>query len=93
MTEKIVGAIGVILVALIGAMVLGNFPDPNREIINALPDTDPDIKTPANQALDAKDQIDSIKDNAVFMKNFGKLFLIIGIPVAVIGGLAYKALT
>lgn len=92
MTNTIVGAVGVIIIAFIGAMVLGNLPDLNREIVNTLPDTDPDIKTTANKALDVKDQIEKIEDNTVFMKNIAKLFLIVGVPVGVIGGLLFKGL-
>ena len=86
-----ISAVVAILVSLIGAMVLGAFPDPQREVVNALPDTNPDIKNTVNTALDVKDQVETMQDNFVITKNIGILFLAIGLPSAVIGGLVLRA--
>lgn len=85
----IISALGTILVAIIGGMVLSAVPDPNREIINNLPNTTPDVKTPASQALNVMDTASSWQDMASLWKNFGQLFLELGIPAAVVGGLFF----
>lgn len=85
----LIGAFGTILIALVGAMTISAIPDPNRKIINALPNTTPDIKTPANQALDAIDAANSLKDTATLWKGLMVLVLLIGVPAGVICGLIF----
>ena len=85
----VLGAFGAIFIALVGAMVISAIPDPNREIINALPNTTPDIKTPANQVLDAKDSMDNAIDTMSLVKKLMPLVVGIGIPSGVIVGLLF----
>lgn len=93
MSENVIlGAVLAIVVSLIGAMVLGAFPDPQREIVNTLPDTNPNIKDTANKVLDVKDQVETAKEQASLMKKFGVLFLAIGLPATIIGGLVWRSL-
>lgn len=88
--KAVIGAITAIFVALVSAWVLGQIPDPQREVINALPDTNPDIKAPANTMLDVKDHVETAKDSLKLVKNIDNLLLAFGIPIAVIGGLIAK---
>ena len=93
MSENIIlSAVLAIVVSLIGAMVLGAFPDPQREIVNALPDTNPNIKDTTNKVLDVKYRVETAKEQASLMKQFGVLFLAIGLPSAIIGGLVWRSL-
>ena len=85
----IVSAFGTILFAIMGAMAISAIPDPNREIINAMPNTTPDIKTPANQALDAIDAANSLEYTATLWRGLTVFILLIVVPIGVIGGLYF----
>lgn len=81
--------VGILFASIIGAIVLSAIPDPNRMVVNSLPNTTPDIKTPANQVLDLKDSVDTAKDTMSLWKNVYVWMLGLGVPSVVIGGLIF----
>lgn len=91
MYKLVISAVGGILSLLIIGMVLSAIPDPNRLVVNSLPNTTPDVKSVANTALDVKDIQDQYQQTTSWVWSFDKLLLVVGVPSAIIGGLVLRA--